>query len=108
MEATPVKKEWAQMSVVERKAVKEADTLAAMAAVNTGQFPTGIEFSIGGKKYIARPQRVTDSGGVTYGLPPQATVAGKRNARFNKFSFTLLGSGAESTPMEFENENFDL
>jgi hypothetical protein len=102
------RKQWADMTAEERKIEKDSGIANALKLVNTGAFPTGIKFELGGKSYIARPQRVTDSGGVTYGLAPQATVAGKHNARFNKFSFTLLGSGSQSAPVEFETEDFTL
>lgn len=102
------RKDWADMSKEERNEASKNDHIAAMALVDAGQFPTGIPFTLGGKNYIARPKRVTPSGGVTYGLEAQATVAGSRNARFNKFSFTLLGKGPVHAPITYAKENFGL
>lgn len=103
------KDKWVTMSAEERKLESQASLEKAMALVKTGAFPTGIKFPILGKEYIARPVRVTDSGGVTYSVPPSPTVAGKRNARFNKFSFTIMGEGGTgSVTFDPSEEKFDI
>ena len=101
--------DWKDMSADERKVARANSLARAVERVATGKFPTGIKLTVGGKEYIARPSGATGSGGVTYSIAPLNTVAGKHNARFNKFSFSLLGDGAgQATPVEFETENFDL
>ena len=103
------KDKWASMSADERKAESKASLEKAMTLVKTGAFPTGIKVPILGKEYIARPVRVTDSGGITYSIPTGPTVAGKRNARFNKFSFTIMGEGGVSAAtFDASEESFEV
>lgn len=85
---------WAEMTAAERKAFTAQQRANAVQAVESGSYPTGIEVTIGGVKYIARPARQTGSGGVTYSISPRPAKLGPYPARFNKFSFTLLGEGA--------------
>lgn len=94
---------WAKMSAEERRAFSAEQKAKALAAVNTGAFPTGIKVTIAGKEYIARPVRQTDSGGVSYSITPRAISVGKYSARFNKLSVTLLGEGSMEGE-EFESE----
>ena len=98
------KDKWASMSADERKAESQQSLERAMALVKTGAFPTGIKVPILGKEYIARPVRTTDSGGVTYNLTPRPATVGKYSARFNKFSFTLMGEGSGNIEDAFEKE----
>jgi hypothetical protein len=104
-------KEWADMTADERRVAKESSKQLAMSLVKKGEYPTGIKFTIGGKDYIARPQRLADNGGVTYGITPHNTTAGKYNAKFNKFAFTLTNPEPVEPveePVVFEVENFNL
>lgn len=98
-------KEWADMTAEERKAETTANKAQAIEAVEKGKLPTGIKVTVGGKDYIARPVRVTESGGVTYNLSPRPATVGKYGARFNKFSFTILGEGSAETMDSFDEEN---
>lgn len=96
-------KEWSDMTAEERKQATTDDYASAIAMVAKDKLPTGIKVTVGGIEYIARPVRTTGSGGVTYNIAPRPTRLGNRPARFNKFSFTLMGEGAVETI--FENEN---
>jgi len=106
---------WANMSAEERKVEKVRQLEAAIKAVNSGAFPTGLVIAIGGKElfeacktmkgtktHIARPVRTTPSGGVSYSLGPQQGTLATYNTRLNKFSFSLLGS--ESSEAAFEGD----
>lgn len=97
--------DWATMTAEERRKFSEEQKVAAIKAVETDGFPTGLKVTIGGKEYIARPVRQTDSGGVTYSITARPATVGKYAGRFNKFSFTLLGSGAAGSEVAFEEEN---
>ena len=96
-------KEWADMTAEERKQTSADDKAAAIAMVEKDKLPTGIKVTVGGIEYIARPVRTTGSGGVTYNIAPKPTRLGNRSARFNKFSFTLMGEGATETVFDEEN-----
>lgn len=98
-------KEWSEMSAEERKVVTLQGKANAIALVEKDKLPTGIKVIVGGIEYIARPVRTTDSGGVTYNIAPKPTRLGNRSARFNKFSFTLLGEGSVGEDVSFETEN---
>ena len=96
--------DWKNMSANERQAYTATQLAEAVKTVTAQSLPTGIKVMIGGKQFIARPGRVTESGGVTYNLSPQSTSVGEYNARLNKFSFTLLGSGATEETPEWSDE----
>ena len=99
-------KEWADMTAEERKVQSQTDKANAISMVERHKMPTGIKVLIGGTEYIARPVRTTGSGGVTYNISAKPTRLGQYGARFNKFSFTLLGEGsASSEEVRFETEN---
>ena len=101
--ASRTNKEWSEMTADERKALTAENKARAVAACGPGKFPTGLTVTIGGKEYIARPVRVTDSGGVTYGITPRPATVGKYSARFNKFSLTL-GVGENTAEASFDEE----
>ena len=98
------RKEWADMSADERKAQTVTDKANAIAMIEKTGMPTGLKVVIGGIDYIARPVRTTGSGGVTYNISAKPTRVGKYSARFNKFSFTLLGEGSAVEEASFETE----
>lgn len=98
-------KEWADMTAEERKVSTQEGKAQAIALVEKDKMPTGLKVTVGGIEYIARPVRVTGSGGVTYNIAPRPTRLGRHSARFNKFSFTLLGEGSGDSDMAFEEEN---
>jgi hypothetical protein len=93
------------MTAEERKAFTQEQLAGAVKAVESEGFPTGIRVTIGGKEYIARPARQTGSGGVTYSISARPTSLGKYSARFNKFSFTLMGEGMATVADSFEKED---
>ncbi len=97
-------KEWVDMTADERRAFSAEQKGNAIEAVEKRGFPTGLKVVVGGKEYIARPVRTTDSGGVTYNLTPRPATVGKYSARFNKFSFTLMGEGSGNIEDAFEKE----
>ena len=97
------KTEWADMTAEERKVMTLEEKALAIAQVTKENLPTGIKVHVGGVEYIARPVRTTGSGGVTYNIAPRPTRLGNRSARFNKFSFTLMGEGASDVTFEEEN-----
>ena len=94
---------WAKMTAEERKAHSALQLAKAVEAVKGGKFPTGLKVTIGDKEYIARPVRMTDSGGITYGINARPTTVGKYAARFNKFSLTL-GVGENAAEVSFADE----
>jgi hypothetical protein len=94
---------WAAMSAEERKKHSAEAKAKAIAACGEGKFPTGLKVIVGGKEYIARPVRMTDSGGITYGITPRPATVGQYAARFNKFSLTL-GVGENTAEHTFEEE----
>lgn len=97
--------DWAKMTADERREHTASQKAKAIESVNSGAFPTGIKVVVGGKTMIARPVRVTDSGGVTYSIAPHSMGLDKFDGRFNKFSFTLLGKGkADAGGDSFDNE----
>lgn len=95
--------EWKKLSATERKALQVEQQAAAMKAVESGKFPTGLKVVVGGKEIIARPVRQTESGGITYAVSARPLSVGKYSARFNKFSLTLMGEGAGETTFEEED-----
>jgi len=95
--------DWAGMTADERRKFSAEQKAGAIEAVESKGFPTGLKVIVGGKEYIARPVRCTESGGVTYNLTPRQATVGKYSARFNKFSFTLMGEGSEVAD-SFESE----
>ena len=97
-------KEWIDMTADERRTFSAEQKANAIDAVEHRGFPTGLKVVVGGKEYIARPVRTTDSGGVTYNLTPRPATVGKYSARFNKFSFTLMGEGSGNIEDAFEKE----
>ena len=102
--STATKAEWATMTADERRAMTAKAKADAIHAIETRGFPTGLKVTVGGKEYIARPVRTTDSGGVTYNLAARPATVGKYSARFNKFSFTLMGEGHGEVADSFETE----
>lgn len=97
--------QWSKMTADERRDYTAAALSSAVERVKSGGFPTGIPVTIGSKKYIARPARTTDSGGITYSLAPEQGSQGKFRTRLNKFSFTLMGEGSQSVQASFDEEN---
>lgn len=95
--------EWANMTAEERKALKAKQQTEAIKAVENDGFPTGVKLVIGGKEFIARPVRQTESGGVTYSIQARPTHVGKYSARLNKFNITLLGEGMADAHFESED-----
>lgn len=95
--------QWNAMNADERKAFKAAQTAKAVEAVEKGKFPTGLKVVIGGKEFLARPVRQTDSGGVTYSISPRPTSVGRYSARLNKLSLTLMGEGTSEATFEEED-----
>jgi hypothetical protein len=100
-------KEWSEMTAEERKQLTAEQRAKAISACGPNKFPTGLTVTIGGKEYIARPVRVTDSGGVTYGINARPLTVGKYAARFNKFSLTL-GVGESAAEVSFDEESENL
>lgn len=103
--AAKTKEQWASMSSEERKAYTAEALAGATKVCKEGKFPTGLKVTIGGMEYIARPARLTDSGGVTYQINARPCSVAGQPARFNKFSFTLMGEGSASVADSFEEEH---
>jgi hypothetical protein len=95
---------WNAMTAEERKKHTAEARAKAVEACAAGKFPTGLKVIVGGKEYIARPVRMTDSGGVTYGINARPCTVGPHAARFNKFSLTL-GVGENSAEVSFDSED---
>lgn len=95
--------QWRSMTAEERKQLAAEQQLAAIKAVESGAFPTGLKVTVGGKEFIARPVRQTESGGITYAITPRPVSVGRYAARFNKFSLTLMAEGQGEVSFDSED-----
>jgi hypothetical protein len=100
------KVEWTDMTADQRKAFTAEGLAQAIEVIKLGKFPTCLRVSIEGTQYLAKPARVTDSGGVTYSIGPRPCTARRREARLNKFSFTLMSSDGRPGTANFDEEKF--
>ena len=89
-------KDWVDMSKEERHLFTMEKRQLAKAKVQSGDFPTALRITIGGKDYLAIPSGVSEKGSVAYSLGPVSIDLKGRPARINKVNISILNTGEAS------------
>jgi len=82
--------DYRRLSPDEKKALRAERRDQAVAAVRSGDFPTGVRVKVGEFTLTCRPTGVSEKGSIAYSHPPMVLNIGGRKVRINQISISVL------------------